>query len=264
MARTTLLSSTFLAASLWMTNATAIQTESSHIQVSSKEYQQGQLLGEVSKRGIATSAELKKPTPQAMTGTVTSALALHMAKQSAAPLAKPLSPEHRAVALDTDFWIYDATVSLNIDNDYDGFYSTFTIEFDADTVFNQAEVYARLYLARSDVFEEYHTTSLFNIYGDSSNDSFVVESDLVTGFPSGDYEVLIELYDNFDNQLVATLDGFSDADLSLLTLESKSFEQTDTVVVVTESGGSFGGLILLLVPILFVRRMIVRNDPVSK
>lgn len=260
MARIALLSTTFFAASLLVSQATAAQTDSTKINVLSKEYQNGELIGESSKQGVPATSELKKAQPQANSNTLGTALEQHLAKQLASPQSKPFLPEQRMTPLNSDFWIYDASVSFNVDNDFDGFYSTFTVEFDADTVFSQAQVYARLYLSTGEVFEEYHTTSLFNIYGDSSTDSFIVESDLVTGFPTGDYEVLIELYDNFDNQLVATLDGFDDADLTLLTLESKSFEQTDSVVIVTESGGGFGSLILLLVPVLVARGWKVRSS----
>jgi len=260
MGRISLLNTTLIAASLFVSQALATQTDSTKIRVSSKEYQNSELIGESTKQGVPATKELKQSQPQAMSNPVGTALEKHLAKQQAAPQSKPFLPEQRMTPLNSDFWIYDASVSFNIDNDFDGFYSTFTVEFDADTVFNEAEVYARLYLSTGEVFEEYHTTSLFNIYGDSSTDSFIVESDLVTGFPTGDYEVLIELYDNFDNQLVATLDGFDDADLTFLTLESKSFEQTDSVVIVTESGGGFGSLILLLVPVLVARGWKVRKS----
>ncbi|WP_158970838.1 choice-of-anchor H family protein [Paraglaciecola sp. L3A3] len=157
--------------------------------------------------------------------------------------------------LDQRFWLYDAWISFHTDDDRDGFYNHFTLEFDADTEFDHAQVYARLYLAKGEVFKEYHTTSNFNIYADNNNDSFVVESELLTGFPAADYEVLIELYDANSNQLVATLDGFNDADLYLLPLESEDYEEVyvDQVVVIHESGGSLAWLILFFIPVAIVR-----------
>lgn len=157
---------------------------------------------------------------------------------------------------DPDFWIYDAFITLNVDEDFDGFYSNFSVEFDADTVFTNAGVYARLYLSRGSVFEEFHTTSIFFIEGDSSQDGFVVDSELLSGFPPGDYELLIELYDSIDDALVATFDGTNDADLTFISLESKTFEDDGTVIIV-EEGGSFGYLVLLVLPIL-IRRQIRR------
>ncbi|MCF2949716.1 choice-of-anchor H family protein [Paraglaciecola aquimarina] len=170
--------------------------------------------------------------------------------------ARTLTIRPNANNLDQTFWLYDAWITFHSDQDRDGFYNHFTVEFDADTEFNHAEVYARLYLAKGEVFKEYHSTSNFNIYADNNNDSFVVESELVTGFPSADYEVLIELYDAYNNQLVATLDGTNDADLYLLPLESANYEEVyvDQVVVIHESGGSLGWFSLLLVPLVALRK----------
>lgn len=153
-----------------------------------------------------------------------------------------------------DFWIYDAFVTLNVDEDFDGYYSDFTVEFDADSIYTDVAVYARLYLSRGDVFEEYHTTSIFIIDGDSSQDAFVVESELLSGFPPGDYEVLIELYDAIDDSLVAIFDGNNDADLTFISLESKTYEETQSVIII-EEGGSFGYLLLLGLSLMIHRRM---------
>lgn len=175
----------------------------------------------------------------------------HKAKQAAASLQRKGEITRNN---NPDFWIYDAFITYDEDEDFDGYYSRFTLEFDADTAFVSADVYARLFLSRGDVFEEYHTTSIFTINGDSSLDALVVDSQLLSGFPSGDYEMLIELYDTFDESLVAVFDGFNDADLTLLTLESKNFEEAETtIVIVEESGGSFGYLMVLLLPLVLRR-----------
>jgi hypothetical protein len=156
--------------------------------------------------------------------------------------------------MDNEFWIYDAWVTLRNDIDYDGYAYRFTLEFDADTVYEHAEVYARLYLTRGEVFKEYHTTSVFSIYGESTEDSLIVDSELLNGFPTGDYEILIELYDTYTDEVVAILDSYSDPDLYLLTLESKDYEYIEPVVIIEEHGGSMGFLGLLLLPILAWRR----------
>ena len=160
-------------------------------------------------------------------------------------------------ALDHEFWIFDAQVTLYSDTDFDTYYHHFSVEFDADTVFEHADVYARLYLGRGEVFQEYHTSSVFHIDGESTQDSFEVDSELLTGFPSGDYEVLIELYDAVNDELVATLDGDSDADLYALALESEDFEEVyvaPPVVIVHEYGGSMAYLTLLLLPLAIYRK----------
>lgn len=150
-----------------------------------------------------------------------------------------------------EFWIYDAWVTLRNDIDYDGYAYRFSLEFDVDTIYAEADVYARLYLSRGEVFKEYHTTSVFTIFGENSDDSLIVDSELLEGFPSGDYEILIEVYDAYSDQLVAILDGNDDPDLYLLTLESKDYEYIEPVVVV--EGGSMAYLTLLLLPVLAFR-----------
>lgn len=207
--------------------------------------QQGQLL-QKSSQGSASSL--------ALTQVKSATRSQNKSKNLHAQSAIALTQRTMVVNQSQDFWIYDAWITLGNDSDYDGYSHRFTVEFDADTYFSAAEVYARLYLSRGEVFKEFHTTSVFNIYGEDSQDSLVIESELLQGFPSDDYELLIELYDAYTDDLVAVLDGYDDPDLYLIPLESKEYEYTETVVVVREYGGSIGFLSLLLLPILFYRR----------
>lgn len=139
-----------------------------------------------------------------------------------------------------DFWIYDSWVSLYSDNDADGYYSSFSITLDADTIYNAASVYAVIFVGRNDVYESIYTTSIFTLYSDDSQDSLTIDSDLVTGFPPREYHLLIELYDADTHQLVAFSDDYDDADLAYLSLESQNHERRyqESVVVVEEHGGS--------------------------
>lgn len=155
--------------------------------------------------------------------------------------------------LNNEFWVYDAWITLRNDLDYDGYSYRFSVEIDADTIYTEADVYARLYLAKDDVFKEYHTTSVFRIFGESSEDSLIIDSELLQGFPSHDYELLIELYDAYSDELVAILDGNNDPDLYLIPLESKDYEYTEPVVVINEYGGSMGLFSLILLPLLVTR-----------
>jgi hypothetical protein len=168
-------------------------------------------------------------------------------------MARTLTVRPEAKPSYQEFWIFDAWVEFYSDNDRDGYFNHFSVEFDADTEFSSAEVYARLYLGKDEIFKEYHTTTNFNIFSDNSNDSFVVESELLNGFSSAEYEVLIELYDAYNDELVAIFDGNDDADLYLLSLESKEYE-TPQVIVVREHGGSVGFWGSLLLPLLLITR----------
>ncbi|MBT0585427.1 choice-of-anchor H family protein [Alteromonas oceanisediminis] len=172
--------------------------------------------------------------------------------------------EREAIPANTDFWIFDSWVSLTNDIDYDGYHSSITVEFDADTVYHRAYVYAILYLSRTDVYESYHVTSVFAIDGDASTDSFVVESSLLQGYPSDEYDILIELYDADTDELVAFTDAYDDADLAFAPLESENYEYVETTVVyVEEHGGSVSTLLALLLAVS-AYRMRVRLRTVQR
>jgi hypothetical protein len=159
-----------------------------------------------------------------------------------------------------DFWIYDSFVSLVEDIDYDGYYSSFKLEFDVDTVYQSAPIYAVIYTTTSGVFKPFYTTDIFNINGDNTRDAIIIENDLVTGFPSNDYELMIVIYDAATNEIVAVSDGTDDADLAFLSLESANFEYTEPVeIVVVEHGGAIGVLLIIGLGLLAYRRCTVQK-----
>ncbi len=75
-----------------------------------------------------------------------------------------------------------------------------------------------------------------------------METDLVEGYPAGNYDILIELYDTYDNALVATLGPEDSSQLSILPLEDEGRDApagTTQIVVNSGGGGSFGWLLIL-------------------
>lgn len=168
--------------------------------------------------------------------------------------------------VNVDFWIYSADVELFADQDRDGFYSGIDLLFDADTVYGRAEVYAVVYLSEEGgPWMEYADTEDFVINGTSPNDDFTVVTELLAGYPAGDYDVLIELYDAFDNTLVADLGPAESSALSFLPLEDAERDVpvagTRTVVVNRTGGGgatgtaTLAGLLLLTSVLLLARRL---------
>ncbi|MFK8032067.1 MAG: choice-of-anchor H family protein [Gammaproteobacteria bacterium] len=104
----------------------------------------------------------------------------------------------------SDFEIYDAQVALYFDDDLDGFFYGIDVNFDADTEYSTADVYARLYLSlEGGPWELYYTTEVFTIFGDSGSDDYTVETELYSGYPPAFYDVLIELYDYDTGDFVA-------------------------------------------------------------
>jgi hypothetical protein len=148
-----------------------------------------------------------------------------------------------------DFWIYSVDVELFLDRDRDGYYTGIDLQFDADTYYDAADVYAVLYLSYEyGPWNEYAETETFTIYGAAAGDEYGVETDLVDGYPTGNYDILIELYDTYDNALVATLGPEDSSQLSILPLEDVGWDTPagTTQVVVNRGGGGAAGWLLML------------------
>lgn len=124
------------------------------------------------------------------------------------------------------FYIFDAGSSLRIDRDGDGYRSEFQIRFDADSRIGDALVYARLYLRRVGEldWELYHTTDDFWIYGESDDDDYFVTTTLDDGFPTSEYDVLVDLYEVGVGGIAATIDASDDVDLLDLPLEEAGLD----------------------------------------
>ncbi|BFT31362.1 hypothetical protein D210916BOD24_25380 [Alteromonas sp. D210916BOD_24] len=160
-----------------------------------------------------------------------------------------------------EYWIYETWVTLHSDLDADGYHSTFSVEFDADTIFTSAPVYAVLYLGRNGTYDAIHVSSEFYIYGEDSTDTFTIESTLVSGFPSDDYDILLELYDADSETLVTFTDGYDDAALAYVPLESENNEYVieDRVIIVEEHGGTWSLLSLIFIcGVVVIRRILNR------
>lgn len=162
-----------------------------------------------------------------------------------------------------DFWFFDADVQLFNDDDHDGYYHGIDVLFDADTVFETADVYAVLYLSyEGGPWNEYAVTDTFRIFGATSDDEYVVVTELTSGYPRGNYDLLIDLYDTWDGSLVATLGPEDSSALSYLPLEDFNRDDPDrgdTVVVVDHGGGALDvwtvlAGILYIVAVWLVRR----------
>lgn len=144
--------------------------------------------------------------------------------------SKKIRPaERKQKSASHDFSFADAYVDLLYDEDYDGYYSEFRVTFDADTIFDYADVYAELYLSlNGGDWELYHVTEVFEIRGFSSYDDYSVATYLTGGYPPGNYDILIDLIDTYDNSYVATISADDLYSLSDQPLEDATYE--DSVV----------------------------------
>jgi hypothetical protein len=165
-----------------------------------------------------------------------------------------------------DFWFYSADVLLFNDHDLDGHFHGVDLLFDADTYYQAAEVYAVFYLSlEGGPWNEYSATENFTLFGSSAEDEFQIVTELVSGYPTGSYDLLIELFDGYNDDFLASYGPVDTSELAFLPLEDANrdvpYVPPPTTVVIHEHGGSLGWLSLLaLFALFFVRRIAARHS----
>jgi hypothetical protein len=147
-----------------------------------------------------------------------------------------------------DFSIYGATTLLQEDYDNDGFYQTFSVIFDADIVSYTAnqlgEVYAFMYISKNGgPWTHYYTTDNFLIEGDTDLDEYEVVTTFLSGYSTDYYDILIDLYQEGYNDVVATYSSDDSNALYALPLESADYDEP---YIEVNNGGSFSVSIILL------------------
>ncbi|MET0028316.1 MAG: choice-of-anchor H family protein [Candidatus Thiodiazotropha sp.] len=148
--------------------------------------------------------------------------------------------------------IFDASTVLSRDDDDDGFYHRIRVSFDADVSSGEAWVYAKLYLSlEGGRWNHIYTTEVFPIDGDAIDDRYEVVTRLLDGYPTGYYDVLIELYDADYDLLMVNYGPYEDRDLAVLPMED-SYRDSDEDY---GGGGALDlGLLVMLVAIGVVWR----------
>ena len=154
------------------------------------------------------------------------------------------------------FRVYDAHTRLYDDRDLDGYYSYLQLDFDVDTDFEVADIYADIWLIDSYGDETLlFATEVFTIYGHSGIDDYRVEAELVAGFDSDLYDVLIEVFDAYDESLVAHHGARESSAMSLLPMESVHQDSWRREVHAHGDGGSLGvGWLILMLAFVGARR----------
>lgn len=169
------------------------------------------------------------------------------------------------------FTIYQANTELIHDFDQDGYYSSFSISFDADLlserIYDEALVYAEIYISENGgPWMHFSTTNNFIIYSDSSDDEYEVISTLEQNYTSEHYDFLIDLYEVGYDDIVASYSANDDNVLYALPLESQDYdpdyyveyeEQTHTEI--HHYGGSTGVLSLFSLIALLAFRKNLKN-----
>jgi hypothetical protein len=167
----------------------------------------------------------------------------------------------QSATADDSFWFYASDVVLFNDFDQDGHFHGVDLWFDADTYYAEAEVYAVVYLSLADgPWNEYFSTDNFILFGTSADDAFNIVTELTVGYPTGSYDLLIELFDAYDDQFLTSFGPTDTSELAFLPLEDANRDiPYETTVVVRNGGGSLGWLTLLA--LLCVPRIAARRLP---
>ena len=188
-------------------------------------------------------------------------------KQISARLFKKMAEIPRANTsksfTDGSFIIYEGYSQLIEDFDSDGYYQTFSVTFDADFItynpYDEAAVYAELYLSENGgPWQHYYTTDSFVIHGENSDDAFEVYSTLAQGFNPNHYDVLIDLYEVGYPNIVASYSSDDSNSLFALPLESSDYD-VEYIEYYEEThiyGGSAGVVSLLVLLTLMLRRFL--------
>lgn len=154
---------------------------------------------------------------------------------------KPGESTVQSPSVSNDFWFYMADVVLFNDDDGDGYFHSIDLLFDADTYYDVADVYAVAYLSyEGGPWNEYAVTDVFTLFGATSDDEYVIVTDLTTGYRTGNYDILIELYDAIDGAFLAEFGPADTSELSFLPLEDyeRDDPSADEIIVVGGGGGA--------------------------
>jgi MYXO-CTERM domain-containing protein len=143
-----------------------------------------------------------------------------------------------------DSWVYDATTEIFADRDNDGYFRYLRVVFDVDSIFAEAWVYAEIYLSADGIaWEHLYSTDDFAVWGSDPDDDYEVETELVSGYSTALYDVLIEIYDADTGELVDEFGPNESPAFSVLPLEDAGRDGVvidpppPDVVVVGDGGG---------------------------
>lgn len=97
-------------------------------------------------------------------------------------------------------WIYDAEWSLEGDHDNDGYYHQINLKVDADTDAQEPQwVFLKVWISQDGMaWNELHTSQWFELEGNSIFDSYEINLDLLSGYQPSQYDLMIELYNEYD------------------------------------------------------------------
>jgi hypothetical protein len=164
-----------------------------------------------------------------------------------------------------DFWFYAVDVELFNDVDRDGYFHGIDILFDADTIYSLADVYVVAYLSyEGGPWNEYAVSEDITLFGSTSTDDYVMVTELLQGYPTGRYDVLLELYDADTGLFLAEMGPRDSFELQELPLEDSDLDRpyVAPAVAVTSGGGGSSSIpfLIALLGVLLLSRQRNRRE----
>jgi hypothetical protein len=148
-------------------------------------------------------------------------------------------------------WFQTIDLTLKRDLNGNGYYSRLYVRFDANTEYTRQPAYAVYSLIGGGYETIIYTSTVFNLYDVSKQDTFAIETNL-DGIPRGLYKLRIQLKDAQTGYTLAEISGYDTATLDRMALEDVYSD--DTVTYYEESGGSIGILAMLGLSCLYLLR----------
>lgn len=165
-----------------------------------------------------------------------------------------------------DFWFYAVDVDLFNDVDRDGYFHGIDILFDADTIYSIADVYVVAYLSyEGGPWNEYAVSEDITLFGSTSTDDYVLVTELLQGYPTGYYDVLLEMYDADTGLFLASIGPADSFELQSVPLEDSDLDRplaAAPAVAVTRGGGGSGSMpfLVALLGVLLLSRQQARKE----
>lgn len=164
-----------------------------------------------------------------------SATASSLKQQAVKPLAVT------AQSYQTDVWFHRVELAYSGDLNGNGYHHRLEVEIDADTSASYRQVFAEFSLLPSYGAERvFYTSSVFELFRQSSNDWLAIDTVLESRFAPDEYLLTIRLFDAYTGYLVAEISGFDNSQLDYIPLEDYSYDSYIEQPTVEVSGGSTG------------------------
>lgn len=185
-------------------------------------------------------------------------------RHSAAKTAQIQTKQSAVVtqAYQSHVWFHSVDIFLHGDINDNGYFHRLEVEIDADTSAPYQQVFAEFSLLPTSGAERlYYTSSVFELFRQSSEDWLAVDTVLEHQFAPDDYLLTIRLFDAATGYLLAEISGFDDSSLDYIPLEDYSRDSyTGGSTTVEVSAGATGILALLALCLVLVQRFRLRAN----